>query len=71
MYKRGFGLKWMLSGSRPPVDMQVLLDRPCPESSRWYLEKVLLLKELRPLLGVQAAAQADKGNIVTWGGSGR
>lgn len=34
-----------------------------------HLEEVLLLKELRALLGVEAAAQVDKSNIVPRSGS--
>ncbi len=36
-----------------------------------YLEEVLLLKELQTSLGIDAAAQADKSNIMSRSGSCR
>ncbi len=51
------------------ADMQVLNEEGY--AADMYLEEVLLLKELRPFLGINAAAQADKGNVVSRSGSCR
>ncbi len=51
------------------ADSKYQMRKAVQQEADMYLEEVLLLKELRPFLGIDAAAQADKGNIMSGSGS--